>query len=254
MLPVLSLEVVDDSGNAKAEDPPTTTEMGSRGSKEARIFNLIGKSDKGGNGRSAFVTVICEREGSYTEYKKLIRRKISSSVKCECLFRLRGYLLIVRDWSLRVADGTHNHYMAEVFERKSIEGSRTEMQHHLKSVVENEYVYHCRNYPDFVDVDDILWVHPNGIKLFNTFSTMIVLDSTYKSNKYCLLLLEFICNTSTQLTFSIGFAYMMSKKEDNVTWTLERCRELLHSKAIYPKVVVTDWDNALMKCCRYHFP
>lgn len=138
--------------------------------------------------------------------------------------------------------------------RKSIEGSRTEMQHHLKSVVENEYVYHCRNYPDFVDVDDILWVHPNGIKLFNTFSMMIVLDSTYKSNKYCLLLLEFICNTSTQLTFSIGFAYMMSQKEDNVTWTLERCRELLHSKAIYPKVVVTDWDNALMKCCGYHFP
>ena len=39
---------------------------------------------------------------------------------------------------------------------------------------------------------------------------------------------------------------MMSEKEDNVSWALERCRELLRSKDIYPKVVVTDQDNALM--------
>ena len=31
---------------------------------------VIGKSDNGGNGRSAFVTLICERGGSYTEYKR----------------------------------------------------------------------------------------------------------------------------------------------------------------------------------------
>jgi len=44
---------------------------------------VIGKSNKGGNGRSEFVNVICERGGSYVEYKKLTRRKISGSIKCE---------------------------------------------------------------------------------------------------------------------------------------------------------------------------
>ncbi|KEH15813.1 otubain, putative, partial [Medicago truncatula] len=134
--------------------------------------------------------------GPYTEYKKLTRHKISGSVKCECLFRLRGYLLIVGDWSLQVGDGRHNHDMEEVLKghkivgrlnpneslylheltdsniylrkiltnlrkrnsktstnikhiynachryRQSIRGTRTDMQHLLKLLVEKEYMYH----------------------------------------------------------------------------------------------------------------
>ena len=86
--------------------------------------------------------------------------------------------------------------------------------------------------------------HPNSIKLFNMFSTVLVLDSTYKTNKYHLPLLEFVGNTSTKKTFSIAFAYMMSERQDNVNWALERCREMLHSKDLYPKVV----DDMLSLC------
>ena len=137
------------------------------------------------------------------------RRKISGSVKCECLFRVRGYLLIAGDWNLKVGDGRHNHEMTDVLKghktarrlnlyasrylreltdlnvplrqiltnlrkrnnrtstiikhiynicqkyKQSIRGTRTDMQHLLKSFVENEYVYHCRQYPDSDDVRDI---------------------------------------------------------------------------------------------------
>jgi hypothetical protein len=83
---------------------------------------------------------------------------------------------------------------------------------------------------------------------------VLVLDSTYKTNKYRLSLLEFVGNSSAHQTFSIGFAYMMSEKEDNVNWDLESCRELLHSKVIYPKVVVTDRDNASMNVVDTVFP
>ena len=70
---------------------------------------VIGKSDNGGNGRRAFVALICERGGSYIEYKRKSRCEIVGSVKCECLFRLRGYSLTGGDWSLKVGDGKHNH-------------------------------------------------------------------------------------------------------------------------------------------------
>jgi len=83
-------------------------------SRKLGFTTVIGKSDKGGNGRSVFVTVICERWGSYTEYKKLTWRKIVGSVKCECLFQLRSYLLIAGDWSLKVCDGRQNHDMEDV--------------------------------------------------------------------------------------------------------------------------------------------
>ena len=198
--------------------------------KKLGFTTVIGKSDKGGNGISAFVTVIYERGGSYTEYKRMTRRKIVGSVKCKCLFRLRGYLLIPGDWSLKVSDARQSHDMANVLKgykttgrlspnerihlhemaesnvpprkmltnlskrnintstniknvynacheyRQSIVGTRTDVQYLFKSLVENEYVYHCRNYPDSDDVSDIFWSHPDGIKLFNNFSTVLVLD------------------------------------------------------------------------------
>jgi len=114
------------------------------------------------------------------------------------------------------------------------------MQHLLKSLVDNDYVYYCRKYVDSDYVSDVFWAHPNSAKLFNTFSTVLVLDSTYKTNKYRLPLLEFVDNTSTMKIHSIAFAYMMSEKENNANWALERFRELLHSNDLYPKVVITD--------------
>jgi len=71
--------------------------------------------------------------------------------------------------------------------------------------------------------------------LTRTFSTVLVLDSTYKTNKYRIPLPDFVGNTSTMKTFSIAFAYMMSERQDNVYWSLERYREMLHSKDLYPK-------------------
>jgi len=47
---------------------------------------------------------------------------------------------------------------------------------------------------------------------------------------------------------------MMFEKEDNVTWALERCHELLHSKDLYPKLVFIDRDNALMNVVDIVFP
>ena len=99
--------------------------------EEARklgFSTVIGKSDKGENGRNACVTVICKRGGSYTKQKKLSGRKISSSVKCECLFRVRGYFLIVGDLSLKVRDGRHNHEMAVVLKGHKLHDVSTKMK------------------------------------------------------------------------------------------------------------------------------
>jgi len=126
-------------------------------------------------------------------------------------------LLRLRKRNNRTSTTIKNIYNACHMYMQSIRGTKTDMQHLLKSLVENEYVYHCRKDHDSDDVSDILWAHPNDIKLFNTFSTVPVLDSTYKANKYRLSLVEFVGVTSTEYMFSIAFVYMMSKKENNVT-------------------------------------
>jgi histone-lysine N-methyltransferase SETD2 len=47
------------------------------------------------------------------------------------------------------------------------------------------------------------------------FPIVLVIDCTYKTNKYRQTMLEIIGITSTDLTFAVGFAYMESEKTDN---------------------------------------
>lgn len=75
---------------------------------------------------------------------------------------------------------------------------------------------------------------------------MLIIDSMYKTNKYRLPLLEMVCVTYTNKTYSLGFAFLERKKEENVTWVLEVCREMLKNQEEMPKVIVTDHDTTLM--------
>jgi alpha-glucosidase len=82
---------------------------------------------------------------------------------------------------------------------------------------------------------------------------VLVLDSTYKTNKYRLPLIQFIGTTSTEQTFSIRFALLSVEKESNFVWALEKCRELLNQRD-HPDKVVTDRDNTLMTAVDRVFP
>jgi hypothetical protein len=72
------------------------------------------------------------------------------------------------------------------------------------------------------------------------------MDSTYKTNKYGIPLFESVGETSCEETYSVGFAFISSEKEENFTWVLQQCMTLLRNKKVKPKVVVTDRDAALM--------
>ena len=48
------------------------------------------------------------------------------------------------------------------------------------------------------------------------------------------------------MTYSIGFAFMTAKKDDNFTWALQILLKLLKLNSDMPKVVVTDKDTTLM--------
>jgi hypothetical protein len=94
-------------------------------------------------------------------------------------------------------------------------------------------------------ISDIFFSDPESIKFFNLFHIVVVIDSTYKTNRYRLHLLEFVGSTYAEQMFYIGFAFLLSEKEDNFVWALERCRELLKCQD-HPNTVVTDRDGALM--------
>ncbi|CAK8570687.1 unnamed protein product [Lathyrus sativus] len=124
----------------------------------------------------------------------------------------------------------------------------------LKLLDDNSCVYRYKTCDDGVTIRDIFYTHPNSIKLFITFSTMLILDSTYKTNKYRLPLFEMIGVTSTEKTYYVGFAFLECEKKDNFTWSLEVCRSLLKDQSEIPKAIVTDPDITLMNSTAKVFP
>jgi len=80
------------------------------------------------------------------------------------------------------------------------------------------------------------------------------MDSTYKTNKYRLPLVEIAGVTSTRLTFSAAFVLMSTKCENNFTWALQRLRGLFLRADVYPIVIVSDRDLALMNAIDVVFP
>lgn len=65
---------------------------------------------------------------------------------------------------------------------------------------------------------------------------------------------EVVGVTSTDLTYSVGFGFLMHEKEENFVWVLKTLRKFLTSKMNMPKVIVTDKDGSLMKAVGIVFP
>jgi hypothetical protein len=132
--------------------------------------------------------------------------------------------------------------------------SRTEMQQLYKCLDENNYFFKARTDGESDYVQDVFFAHPKSVCLLNTFPTVLLMDSTYKTNKYGMPLFEIVGETSCEETYSVGFAFMSNEKEENFTWVLQQCKGLLRSKEVKPKVIVTDRDAALMNAVATVFP
>jgi len=111
-------------------------------------------------------------------------------------------------------------YNARSAYRSSIKGSCIEMQQLMKLLERDQYI-HWHRLKDEDVVRDIFWCHPDAMKLCNACNLIFLIDSTYKTNRYKLSLLDFVSVTLTWITFSAGFSYLEGQRLNNVVWTLE---------------------------------
>ena len=54
------------------------------------------------------------------------------------------------------------------------------------------------------------------MKLCNAYNLVFLIDSTYKTNRYMLPLLDFVGVTPIGMTFSVGFAYLEGERLNNM--------------------------------------
>ncbi|XP_058752962.1 PKS-NRPS hybrid synthetase cheA-like isoform X1 [Vicia villosa] len=161
--------------------------------------------------------------------------------------------------SLQERDPENVTRITQIYKHKSvieaeIRGPRSEIQHLLKLIEEANYVYWSRKRDDCEVVRDIFWAHPDSVKLLNLFPTVLIMDATYKTNKYRQPLFEIVGMTSTELTFAVAFAYMECEQTESYIWVLDKLKQLFVKKDVVPQVILTDRDLALMKAVEVVFP
>ena len=84
---------------------------------------------------------------------------------------------------------------------------------------------------------------------------VLILDATYKTNRYKLLLLVITGVTALNTSFYVGFAFMKAEHTPDYTWVIEQLSALYDNLSLqYPAVLLTDCQPALMNACGIVFP
>ncbi|KAL5193526.1 Protein FAR1-RELATED SEQUENCE 5 [Glycine soja] len=169
------------------------------------------------------------------------------------MVKLRNILLTLKEHNANNFTTIKQVYNARSAFRSSIRGSDLEMQH-LMNLLECDQYIHWHRIKDEDVVHDIFWCHPNSVKLVNACNLLFLIDSTYKTNRYRLPLLDFVGVTPTGMSFSTGFAYVKGERVNNLVWALQWFRGLFLKRDVLPGVIVTDRDQALMNAVKDVFP
>lgn len=129
---------------------------------------------------------------------------------------------------------------------------RNPAQNFLHLAVQHNYVFWIDASDDGV-VTSTFVAHPISVNLLRTYPYVIALDTTYKTNKYSMPLLEIIGMTATNKNFLIGWALMSDETEASYRWVLQQLRNLIGFQ-VQPTCIVTDRELALMRPIAQIFP
>ena len=165
----------------------------------------------------------------------------------------RNILLTLKEHNANSCTTIKQIYNASSAYRSSIRRSDIEMQHLMKLIEWDQYI-HWHRLKDEDVVRDILWCHPDVVKLCNAYNLVFLINNTYKTNRYRLPLLDSVGVTPTGMTFSAGFAYLEGECVNNIEWDLEWFQGLFLRRDRLFVVIVTDRDLVLMNAVKTAFP
>lgn len=144
-------------------------------------------------------------------------------------------------------------YYARTKYRVKEQAGRSQMQHLMRQLREHNYVEWHRACEVTGDVTELFWSHPIAGDMLRVFPKVLMMDYTYKTNRYRFPLLQIVGVTSTEMTYSVAFVFMQSEKEDNYIWALEKLKGMMDPESL-PEVIVTDRELSHMNAIAKVFP
>ncbi|GAA0175497.1 hypothetical protein LIER_28660 [Lithospermum erythrorhizon] len=117
-------------------------------------------------------------------------------------------------------------------------------QYLFKLLEDNGYGYSIQTEPGTNVLSDVLFVHPDSIKLLHAFPYVLIMDSTYNTNRYKLPLFQIVGFVSTGRTFTAGYGFLSFEKTEVYTWVLDTFQTKFLKEP--PGVIVTDRELGLI--------
>jgi hypothetical protein len=104
-------------------------------------------------------------------------------------------------------------------------------------------------------VTRIFFAHPGSVQLLKGNPDVILLDCTYKTNRFNMPLLNICGVTGNNMTPQIAMAFLSGEKEVDYGWAMDCFQQLLNEYGIdHPKCFVTDRELALMNTLDRTYP
>ncbi|KAK2634898.1 hypothetical protein Ddye_029690 [Dipteronia dyeriana] len=133
------------------------------------------------------------------------------------------------------------------------QADRSQIQQLMSKLNEHNYIEWHQSQEDIDCITDLFWAHRSTFELLQAFPRVLIMDCTYKTNKYRYPLLEIVTVTSTNLTFYVGITLFQFECEDNYVWALERLKKIMEDKML-SSVIVTVRELVLMNAIKKIFP
>ncbi|XP_038679472.1 uncharacterized protein LOC119980749 [Tripterygium wilfordii] len=122
---------------------------------------------------------------------------------------------------------------------------KTQMQVVMSFLQCEGYIFESQTNVVTNELEYLFFAHPGSLEGWRAFPHMLLMDATYKTNRYRMPLLEIVGMTATNMTFCIAFVFLHSEKVFNYTWAL-RCLQSRMDGCTGPRIIVTDRELTLM--------
>ncbi|KAI5654367.1 hypothetical protein M9H77_31554 [Catharanthus roseus] len=107
---------------------------------------------------------------------------------------------------------------------------RNTIEEVLRLSAERGYIVFYRNGEDNNVLSDIVVAHPTSIAMIRTWPYVLIMDTTYKTNKYNMPLLKCVGMTPTGKNFTVATAFMCNEQATTYRWVEYQKLEVLKTR------------------------
>ncbi|KAI3993276.1 hypothetical protein MKX01_010019 [Papaver californicum] len=127
------------------------------------------------------------------------------------------------------------------------------MEQVIKLSTQYHYMVWYRKDEKSNELKDIVWAHPESTLLAKCFSSVLMIDCTYKTNGFKVPFFHVAGISSLGTPFTVAYAFIEEETEQHFSWALTQLKSLFLPDNL-PSVCVMNWEHPLINAVRSVFP